>query len=306
MSQRQSQDKVYSQIILDLKESTELLKENYVSGPDLSVTTERTRVNKSTAQALLARAYLYSGDYQNAEALATKVIDQKALYDTVGLSEVFLKNSKEAIFQLAKPTPNYENVNTHEGKGYILRARPTISGIQESSSITPRFYLGFEIGDKRKNVWIGTYEVSSTEHYYFPYKYKVKLSSNLTEYSTVIRLAEIYLIRSEARLYNGNSDGAISDLNVIRKRASLTDIRSKITINLESVLAAILQERRSELFTEWGHRWFDLKRTNKIDGVMQEVSKDKNSTWNVNAKLWPIPIYEIEANPSLKQNPGYQ
>jgi hypothetical protein len=67
----------------------------------------------------------------------------------------------------------------------------------------------------------------------------------------------------------------------------------------------IAHERQVELFTEWGHRWFDLKRTGAIDTVMKNVAIQKGTTWNKNFQLFPIPQTEILANPNLVQNPGY-
>ena len=68
---------------------------------------------------------------------------------------------------------------------------------------------------------------------------------------------------------------------------------------------AILHERKVELFTEWGHRWLDLKRTGAMDSVMTRVAGEKGTTWQPYFKLFPIPQYEIQQNPNLVQNPGY-
>jgi hypothetical protein len=68
----------------------------------------------------------------------------------------------------------------------------------------------------------------------------------------VLRLAEQYLIRAEARAHQGNLTGAKDDLDKIRNRAGLEGI--PIT-NTQAMLDAIAHERQVELFTEWGHRW---------------------------------------------------
>jgi len=69
-----------------------------------------------------------------------------------------------------------------------------------------------------------------------------------------------------------------------------------------SVLSAIMKERQVELFAEWGHRWFDLKRTNTANSVL---GAEKPTTWKSTAVLYPIPVTEIINNPKLVQNPGY-
>ncbi|MNL65776.1 SusD family protein [compost metagenome] len=66
------------------------------------------------------------------------------------------------------------------------------------------------------------------------------------------------------------------------------------------LLDLIAHERFVELFTEYGHRWMDLKRTAKADDVL----KDKPN-WRAEAKLFPIPLDDINKNPFLSQNPGY-
>src|SRR2546421_10150475 len=65
---RVSKTEVYQQIIKDLKDAQNLLSDNYI-------TAERVRPNKSTATALLSRAYLYIGDWINAEVQSAGIIN---------------------------------------------------------------------------------------------------------------------------------------------------------------------------------------------------------------------------------------
>ena len=67
----------------------------------------------------------------------------------------------------------------------------------------------------------------------------------------VLRLAEQYLDRAEAEANGagGGPDSAISDLNIIRNRAGLEPLPD----TLSDIMAAIRQERRIELFAEWGN-----------------------------------------------------
>ncbi len=143
--------------------------------------------------------------------------------------------------------------------------------------------------------------------WYFPYKYKYNtLTTNGTvyEYTMVLRLAEQYLIRAEAKVQTGDAT-AVNDLNAVRHRAGLADYAGSTDKN--SLLAAILHERQVELFTEWGQRWFDLIRTGNVDAVMSIVTPQKGGTWTTGGHqtLYPIPIADIAADPNLTQNPGY-
>ncbi|HEY0175448.1 MAG TPA: RagB/SusD family nutrient uptake outer membrane protein, partial [Pedobacter sp.] len=71
----------------------------------------------------------------------------------------------------------------------------------------------------------------------------------------------------------------------------------------EGLLDAIAQERRVELFAEWGHRFLDLKRTGKATAILGVIPAKQ--PWDQNQLLFPIPSSEIQANPGLTQNPGY-
>jgi hypothetical protein len=161
----------------------------------------------------------------------------------------------------------------------------------------------FEQADQRRANWIRSVTGGNSTTYYYPSKYKsATLNAPVTEYQMVLRLGEQYLIRAEARAHLNKITDALSDLNVIRHRAGLHDTTAT---NQDSLLDLIYHERQVELFTEWGHRWLDLKRTGKIDDVMGKVAVLKGTTWSPNWTLYPIPLYDIIQNPNLGQNPGY-
>lgn len=280
---------VYDQIISDLKDAKNSLPLDY------SVSNgERIRANSWTATALLARVYLYQEQWTNAEAEATSIINNSAMFSLVpDLNSVFLKNSNEAILQLF---PNGSNSATPEGFKFIP-ASPTS---RPNFFLTSQLLNSFEAGDLRKVNWVGETTYSGTT-YYYPYKYHVRTatSSNVTEYPMLLRLAEQYLIRAEARAHQNKLPEAISDLNLIRERAGLSDLAS--TLTQTQVLDAVAQERRMELFVEFGHRWFDLKRTNQADAVLVPLKPQ----WKPTAILYPIPFTELQTDPNLQQNLGY-
>jgi len=157
--------------------------------------------------------------------------------------------------------------------------------------------------------WINVNTVNG-KSYYYPYKYKATstpLVNNVyappTEYLMVMRLAEQYLIRAEARAQQNNIGAAQSDLNIIRKRAGLSITTAN---DKNSLLTAIWHERQIELFSEWGHRWFDLKRTGTADILMSVICQRKGGVWNPEWKLYPIYFNELQVNPNLApNNPGY-
>jgi len=301
---RSPKQQVYAQMVSDLISAENDLPVNYVALDSKTVAADRIRPNKYTASALLARVYLYSGKYMEAEQEASNVIAYNTLYGLADVGSVFLKTSKEAVWELAMPTPITSTANTFEGLNFILNSVPTIMQTN-CSAISSPLLAAFENGDLRKVNWIGHYvdnSVSPAVDYAYPYKYTNISSTQATEYSVPFRLAEQYLIRAEARITLNNLKGGKDDLNTIRHRAGLGDTPAN---NSTDLINAVLQERQVELFAEYGHRWFDLKRTGKIDALMSNVALIKQSTWNSFQQLWPIPKSEIQINPNITQNPGY-
>lgn len=290
-------EEVWTQIITDLIDAQNMLSVNYLDGSIKRETTERIRPTQWAATALLARSYLYTKDWKNAETQATKIINNTTLYKIDSLDKTFLMNNSEAIWQLQ---PVNIGSNTEDAKTYIIPS----TGLSSYNPvyISSQLLNSFEAGDQRKSVWIDSISISG-KLYYFPYKYRSSaLDAPLTEYNTVLRLGEQYLIRAEARAQQNNLIDSRNDLNVIRKRAGLKDSNAN---DKNVLLNAIYRERQVELFTEWGHRWFDLKRTNMVDSIMSIVTPLKGGTWDAKWKLFPIPSYDIVSNSSLSQNPGY-
>jgi hypothetical protein len=307
---------VLQQVVTDLQSAVSLLNSNYVDGTDTVVTTQRLRPNKAAALALLARTYLYLGDYSGnqayyvkADSAATAVIGNSN-YSLSSLSGVFLENSTEAIWQWQLPQPS--TIDTYDGDYFILTGAPG-TGTGNSSTISSQLMGSFESGDQRMTNWIGSVTAGGNT-YYFPYKYKVGNTYANKEYVMVLRLAEQYLIRAEARAHEGNLTGSAADLNMIRTRAGLPNTTATTSPTL---LLAILHEEQVELFTEWGHRWFDLQRafntnlaTNAatiMNSTGQNVCAAKGGIWNSDNHqlLFPVPQLDINADYNLSQNPGY-
>lgn len=283
---------VYDTIIKNLNEAVSLMADNYPTGT-------RVRPNRAAANALLARVYLYNQQWALAEATATKVIADSKYSLLQDLNKVFLANSGEAIFQL-QPVNLAFGRNTWEGFT-AAPANPTAAAVFRLDTL--RLISRYEPGDLRLANWTGFRKTSAGATYYFPFKYKVRANTAgpVTEYSMVLRLAEQYLVRAEARIQQGKLDDGRADLDAIRVRAGLP----KLATNLgkDDLLKAVEKERHLELFTEWGHRWFDLKRTKQSSAVLQPI---KGANWQATDTLYPIPANAISTNPNLTQNEGYK
>ena len=275
---------IYKQVINDLTDAKNLLSSDYI-------TAERVRPNKWTAAALLSRCFLYTRQWQNAATEANSIIASDAYSLEADLNNVFLNTSTEAIWQLKPVRPGF---NTYEG----LEILPASPFSNPTYLVTANLRNSFETGDNRKSAWINS-RIYNNDTLYFPFKYKVANGAVLSEYYMVFRLAEQYLIRAEAALQLNNISDARADINIIRVRAGLSNTLAN---DIPSLKLAVEHERQTELFCEWGHRWYDLKRTDRANTVLAPI---KGSTWQSTDLLWPIPIQEINLNPSLTQNPGY-
>lgn len=295
---RSPKSQVYEQIIEDLLEAKQLLNTNYVGRDGLTTSTERVRPNRAVAQALLARVYLYAEEYEKAEQEATDVISNPLYQLSTNLNTIFLKNNQEAIWQL-QPIPNGL---TPEGRRFILLTAPSTSSTERNTTISPQLKEAFEGQDRRKVQWMDSITVAGRTHV-FPSKYKMGNATvnNTTEYSTILRLGEQFLIRAEARIRQGKDKEGLEDINRLRARA---DVNQYDIETVSDPLSVTLKERNLELFSE-GHRWFDLIRFGKIDEVMTIVTPTKGGTWSTHAKLYPIPETERNNNPNLTQNDDY-
>ncbi|MBA4053752.1 MAG: RagB/SusD family nutrient uptake outer membrane protein [Marivirga sp.] len=266
---RTSRQAVYEQIVADLLEARSLLSAGYPFSQN-----EKIRANKTASSALLARVYLYLEDWEHAESEASIVLDDVNYSLETDLKNVFLKNNLEAILQFYPSFGFPGDFSAFTSYGCL---------------VTPSLLAEFEENDQRETNWISG-EIS----------FKYQSNTKYVEYSTVLRLAEQYLIRAEALTRQGKLDQAKTDINAVRTRAGLENTAAN---DQPSLLAAIEKERRVELFNEWGHRWFDLKRTNRIDQVLSVAKTGYQST----DALYAIPEVQIENDPAMKnaQNPGY-
>lgn len=292
---------VWKQIIKDLTDAQGLLTDAYP-------TTLRARVNRQTANALLARAYLYTKDYANAEATASLVMNSGLYTLNKDLNSVFTNSSNEIIWQLYTLTglSTYMTNQDSQGGSYSAAA-----GIVPAMMLTDTLYNSLEATDLRKANWITPTVIGGT-NYKLISKYKQRVltsgASTGTEYNVVLRLAEQYLIRAEARAQQDELPGAIADVDSIRSRAGLPLLDN--SIGKPALLLAIEKERKAELFAEWGHRWFDLKRTASIITAGKTRADDviggmRPATWGSTDILYPIPDAQRTANPALTQNAGY-
>ena len=151
---------------------------------------------------------------------------------------------------------------------------------------------------------------------YFISVYKFHDSTNPTgwEYFSrrdwfVLRLAEMYLIASEAELKLGNKTEAVRLMNVLREKRAIPGHEAEMRITEADLdIDFILDERGRELSMEL-QRYFDLKRTGKFVERIKKMNPDVADVIQSYHQLRPIPQSEIDAltnKDEFKQNEGYQ
>lgn len=305
---------VYEQIVSDLLSAKELVRNYYMNSVNGPITTmERVRANKDVATAFLAKVYLYLGEWQKAEAMAGEVLAKTATYSlNSNLTAVFDNSSRENILQVFE-------IHYFAAQHYDLAlGNPsTTTSPGRPGYLSDSVLNKFEAGDNRRTDWIAT-RTSGANTWYYPRKYKNV--STTTEYVPAMRLAELYLVRAEARIQQNQVAAGIDDLNSLRARARAVPTTAvpdplpalPLTLSQTEAMLALEKEWTTEMFME-GHRWFNLKRWKGIDNpaisradeLMPSISAAKGGNWQPYKKLFPIPLKEMELNPNLEQNSGY-
>lgn len=282
---REPVSQVYHKVEADLLQAEAMLSDAYPS-------TNRTHINRSGVRLVLARVKLYQNKWSEAKDYASLVMQNPAYMMEQDLTKTFLKDSKSAIWQFMPVEPG---VNTLEGQYYTFLTLPPANVVLSNSLMN-----SFEAGDLRKTLWTKT--LTNTQmSFSHPYKYKQynKTGTASQEYSVVLRIEEAYLITAEAENELGNTQAALTAVNKIRTRAGLAALGS---VSQQQLRNSIMDERRHELFTEFGHRFFDLKRKGMLNAVMGSLKP----AWASYKQLLPLPEIELIANPNLKpQNDGY-
>ncbi|MDO7845266.1 RagB/SusD family nutrient uptake outer membrane protein [Hymenobacter sp. M29] len=328
---------VYKQIEQDLIDAYGNLDGSY-TGDDLG------RATKWAAAGLLAKVYITEGKKSEAAQRARDVIANsgKTLYPNYAdIFKVSNDNGSESLFEVqfisGKNTENYGYTRNQAGSAanefFGPRGKNLTPGSGYGFNIPEiDFVNGYEAGDTRKAATIfvpgdvypdGTTATtkpvagSPLGDYNCKKWFVGKVNTNIWDSPLnmkVLRLGEIYLILAEAV---GPTAEGLEAINKVRRRAFGLPINTPstardLTASTPNFDDAVLRERLYELAFEMD-RWFDLKRKGKLISRMTEQALylrslnkgfDRGIPTQTNLVL-PIPQSELDANPGLKQNPGY-
>ena len=271
---RSTQAETYAQVLADLDAAEPLLPQ----------TTDRYRATRKTVWALKARFYLYQKNWAKAEEYATKVISDNATYQLLKPYSAFFQPSdkrgtNESVFEFF-----YSNneLNEHRGQWQPQQNGGTRQWAPSTAFVT---LVNDPLVGGNRSVLVA---LDNQNRWYGNLYYR----SPATDPTYVLRIAELYLIRAEARAELGAA-GAADDLNAVRDRAGLA-VTTAVT--REELLLAIENERRIEFAFE-AHRWFDLVRTGRATTVLNFTDVDK--------LVMPIPVSQLLIDRALVQNEGY-
>lgn len=320
-------DSVYAQIEKDLLDAEAALPVAYEDNAE-----SHTRATKGAVDAVLAKVYAQQGKYQECLTYCNKVLpgsfggqgtagyDLLANYDWLFDGEHDF--NAESIFELV-----HTQSTITSGYAQNLILPPSITQGYWTKFAVPSHDLVNAFKEEQDNIrfkssifWefngTGSKEVVPSPSPYgpkdtIPYIWKIGRhwpgGGGSGDHLTLIRLADIILLKAEALNKLGQTADATALVNAIRKRVKLDPIN---VTSSSDVGLAILNERRLELAFE-GERWYDLLRyggdyTIKVMNS-QEDGHGNNLGYKVNANkfIFPIPQLEIDNNHNIKQNPGY-
>ena len=323
---RSSKQEIYDFIISDLKAAINALPERsqYTSTSDLG------RATRGAAKALLAKVYLFNGDFVKTAEYAVAVIesgqyslepdfdDANGVGGEMGVESVFEVASfgQEGIEQGGNQYANAQAVRGTPNRGWGFN-RPTKSLRDTFESGDPRLestviFLG-EVLDGVTILGDGSTPDQSVDGHGQAeiecYNQKVwtpgsSVPPSFNHNRRFIRYADVLLMAAEALNETGDAVKARGYLNQVRARARegnnaiLPDVTEP---NKGALRDIILHERRVELALE-EHRFWDLVRTNRAATVLGPLGFIAGKH-----ELLPIPQTEMDlTRGALDQNPGWQ
>lgn len=307
-SVRKSAAEIYAFIESDLNAA--------ITGLPVSIpASERGRLTKGAAQALLAKVYLYQAKWGPAKSMADAVIASGQYALLTDYSMIWREAgefSSESIWEV-----NAIGTTPSKGiEGYFVVQAPRGGLGWGFNTPTQDLANSYEAGDTRKaatiivtgqTLWDGYVTPSTSPNPMYNYKSYVSKTQetfngddwNANKNLRILRYAEVWLIKAEAENELGNLTAAQNALDEVRNRANLGNTTAATKDDLRN---AIWQERRVELAFEHD-RMFDLRRTGRAAAVLQAHGKNYISPKH---DLFPIPQRQIDlSNNRLQQNPGY-
>lgn len=263
------------------------------------------RATKGAAEALLARVYLYDSKFAEAAAMASQAMATFGLAnDGTGLatpanyvSGFSTYPNPESLFEIEIRSVDWSTVDGVNNSMSTLTAN-VFASAQFIVTATDNLLAAYETGDVRRDTWVATTRSGATGTVYRSAKW-LGTKGDFLENLPIIRAAELYLIRAEARFRTNDAAGSRADLNALRSKRGLAAVDAGLAG--DALFNQILKERRLEFAVE-GHRWFDLKRNGLAISKPGNIPPVPYSDYRI---LAPLPVEQLTLNDKLVDNPGY-
>lgn len=289
---RASLTDTYNQIEADLRQSLDLLPE----ANTLPAVSARFTATKAGARALLSRLYLYLGRYQDVITYSDLVINDPFYALNPSYVDIFAsKGTSESIFEL-----NYGSVDRSGMRNWYY---PTSAGgrgdLASHSSFVQRAKA--DANDDRGKMFAMT---TPTSGLYYPTKYGK--AGDIDNFH-ILRISEMFLNRAEAKARIGvDLEGALADMNIVRTRAKAAALNP---VGQQAILTAIWDEQQLEFAYE-GHSYFDIIRSGRaltsFVNMPRLNSPNSITLTEIDRVIFPIPLFEVNANPNIEQNEAYK
>lgn len=284
---------VFTKIIRDLNDGATLLAQSGIdNGP--------FRINAWAAKALLAKAHMTKLDYNAAKPILKDIIDNSgySLLSNADYANAWSKRYNAAAkkeFMLA-----IGNISTDYGAttslGYIF-----LQGGYGDLLASDNIYSLYAETDVRRTAFFKANTSNSAIQ--MVNKYPSRDGSTGLSDNPIVRLSDVYLLYAEACANTNDEDNAIKYLDEIRQRGDAQATPS--TESDQALKDKILLERRKELAFE-GEYYHDLKRNKlPINTAYNAQGVNETIAYPDDKRAFPIPQGEIDANPNMEQNKGY-
>ncbi|HLP38318.1 RagB/SusD family nutrient uptake outer membrane protein [Lacibacter sp.] len=324
--QRSPKADVYKQIEADLNAAVAVLP---------AVQTQKGRITKYAAQALLGKVLIYQNKFDAAAPILESIITANAFSLVTNFASMYLasgENGPESVFEIqySNTSPYYNWGGATRGQGNYAVQQCGVRGLNGTSAMpyaagwstnlpTQNLANAYAAGDQRKAATVLDIEAYKNANPSFNITYQVapykntglynqkylprkgetsgQLELNYTNNFRIIRYAEVLLLAAEAfnRSSTANDTKAQTYLNLVRRRA-FNDNLHDITATGTALRQAIWDERRLELGME-GDRFFDLVRTGQAATKITGFVAGKH-------EVFPIPQRERDIS-GITQNNGY-
>ncbi len=298
---RAQNTEVYDQVVRDFESADSLLSDNSAApdGP--------ARATAAAAAGMLSRVHLYLTNWSQAESAASRALS---------LTNAQVVDSRDGGFEAAWRQASYPG-SVFELSMTSGQDATGADGLQDLTFFTDpnndgtpnNFAYQLVTSDDARSIYASNdvrqqLFASDPDGSVYIEKYNGSVAQ-FVDRIPLLRVAELYLNRAEARAQQGENGAAQNDLNYIRERRDL----NSITPTGQTLVDEVLEERRREFLFE-GKRFFTLKRYAK-DIPKPQIGPNESIDFNSNdlserrLVLSNIPNPVVQSNKNLKQNPGY-